>query len=112
MRLHQTGVGDAKVGGGHPHTTVALLEGDGEDKPGVDAGGAGDALDGRLEVVALLRRVVGLAELRTRDRDDRVKVGIPHGVKVKPRALRRPALGDIPVPKEVLDVGRRTRGRR
>jgi hypothetical protein len=46
VRLHESWVADAVVGGWGADTTVAFLHHDGEDEARVDAGGCADGLDG------------------------------------------------------------------
>jgi len=91
VRLHETGVGNAIVSRGRAHTTLALLHHDRQDKALVDTGLRGDRLDGRLDISALLRRVVGLTELSAGDGNvDHVRS--PHVIEAHPVALGRPSL--------------------
>lgn len=83
MVLHQARVVDAVVGGWRADTALGLLEDDGEDEPVVDLGLLCDLLDGQLQVVDLLGRVVLLAELGARFAQDGLVV-LPHVVERRP----------------------------
>ncbi len=105
MRLHEAGVSDSEVAGQGTHAAVALLHDHGEDEALINSGRLRDALDGGLQVGALLGRVVGLAKLGTRVGDD-FEVGAPHRVEAHPGALLRPAGGDVAGSKESLQIDR------
>lgn len=59
VRLHEAGVADAVVGGGHANAALALLHHDGEDETTVHTRLAGDLGDDALDVADLVVRVVG-----------------------------------------------------
>jgi hypothetical protein len=89
--LHQTWVLHAVVGRRDADAALGFLHHDGEDEALINAGRLSNGLNGGLDVGGLLVGVVVLAELCARDGNDGHVVG-PHGVKVNPVALRRPAL--------------------
>jgi len=80
MVLHETGVAYSIVRGRCSHTTVAFLQRDGQNEPGVDAGGAGNRENSVMNIVDLIIRVVRNAELRTSVLHDLLVV-VEHGVK-------------------------------
>lgn len=64
MRLHETRVDDAVVGGVDADTAVALLHDDSQDEAGVDARLAGDLGDGGLHLGHLVLGSIGDTPLR------------------------------------------------
>lgn len=65
VRLHESWVADAVVGGWGADATVAFLHHDGEDEARVDAGGCADGLDGGGDFVDFGFGVLRDAELGT-----------------------------------------------
>lgn len=93
VRLHEAGVADAVVGGGHADAALALLHHDGEDEAAIYTRLAGDLVDGALDVADLVVRVVGAPAVPAARLLHERDVGGPELVKGAPGALCRPATG-------------------
>jgi len=94
VRLHETGVDDTVVGGGDADAALALLHDDGEDEAGVDAGLAGELVDGLADAVNLISRVVSAPAVPAARLLHQGEVGIPELVEGAPSRLVGPASTD------------------
>lgn len=94
VRLHETGVDDAVVGGVDTDTAVALLHDDSQDEAGIDAGLAGDLVDGGLHGGHLGLGGIGHTPLGA-GRSHDLLVGLEHVVKAgDPARKGGPSIGD------------------
>ena len=89
--LHEARVDDAVVRGGRAHAALALLHDDGQDEAAVDARLARDLLDGRVDAVDLVRRVVGAPAVPAAGLGHERRVGGPELVVAAPVHVRGPA---------------------
>lgn len=92
VRLHEAGVADAVVRGGHADAALALLHDNGEDEALVDARLAGHGVDGVLDVANLGGRVLGAPAVPAARLLHQRHVGVPELVKGAPGAHGGPAL--------------------
>lgn len=94
VRLHETRVDDAVVGGVDTDTAVALLHDDSQDEAGIDAGLAGDLVDGGLHGGHLGLGGIGDTPLGA-GRSHDLLVSLEHVVKARdPVRDGGPSIGD------------------